>query len=208
MSRMPSLERNMTLDRVTKEFFENTSLKWDWRLEGAAFVNGMFTLGCRAGPESSVVNLAHEMAHFVEIEDYRILHSQWGLKFPEIEIMGRRCVMPRTHQMTDREIRTMAFQKNLLDYLGIDEPMSELVRAMTLMPDFFLIPLENGRPAYTKKGTDLNYHEVEKSKLRWIAKQVEKKRRTRAFSIQRFISEWFRKTELIRANSFIGQGIV
>jgi hypothetical protein len=194
------------MDRVTKEFFEGTPLTWNWRLEGARVVEGALTFGCRAGPESSVVNLAHEMGHFVEIEDERMLHFGWGLRVPEVEVLGQICVEPRTHQMTDREIRVIAFQKNLLDYLGVEETVEELVSSMTFMPDFMLIPLENGRPAYTRKGpaTDLDYNEVTKSRLRWIAKQVEKKRRTRAFSAQRFISEWFRKAEVIRANPSIG----
>lgn len=197
---------NPQLDRIQSEFFAGMPLAWNWKLEGARLVDGTLTFGCRAGPESAVTNLVHEMGHFVEIEDYRMLRFGWGFKVPEIEVCGQLCVEPRTHQMTDREIRVFAFQKNILDYLGIEETVEELVRSMTFMPDFMLIPLENGRPAYTETGpaTDLDYNEVCKSRLRWIARQVEEKRKTEAFSARRFVSEWARKGEVIRMNPSIG----
>lgn len=160
--------------------------------------NGVVYVGNRAGPSREFSNLAHEVCHFVEIDDARQQIFGWGLRSPEIEILGRICVEPMTRQMTERELRVMAYQANLTEALGAPARVSRMVSALVYMPDFTWVPLEDGRPAYGEGAPswdEVPYREVDPSRIRWMASRVQELRKI--YTFERFCSEWFRKITLL-----------
>src|SRR5271155_2850520 len=82
-------------------------------LEGMRVIDGCLSLGCRTGPVRTSFGLLHEMSHFVEIDDARMLTEGWGLRLPEVYVPGqyaRMCAVPVTKQATERELRVSAYQ--------------------------------------------------------------------------------------------------
>lgn len=186
------------IDQIASEFFlPSFPIRVGVRVEGAALQGYQMVLGCKVGPQISHVNLAHEMAHFVEIDDARIVKSGWGLRVPKVTICGIECVEPRTTQMTEREIRVIAYQANLLEYLGASETVDDTIRSLHFMPDFMLIPLENGIHPFSEEGIALGvpYEEVDKSRTRWISNRVDAARKV--CTMEKFLSEWFRKLSVL-----------
>jgi len=160
--------------------------------------DGVISVGNRAGPTRNFSNLAHEVCHFVEVDDARQQLFGWGLKRPEIEILGRICVEPNTRQMTERELRVMAYQANLTEALGAPARIPNMVRALQFMPDFCMVPLEDGRLAYgdgAPSRDEVPYSEVDPSRIRWMANRVQELRKE--FTFERFRSEWTRKIALL-----------
>lgn len=188
-------------DRVYDEFFAGAAVRVDWTRQ-AQSIDGEATvvLGPWAGPEASIANLVHEMSHFVEIDEGRMTEFGWGLRVPEIHIAGRVCLEPQTRQATERELRVIAFQANVLTYLGFPRSTHDLVAALDWMPDFVFVPIEDGSSAFGESRTHkLSYEAIQKSQKRWCAKEVERLRPT--FTTERFLSEWKRRNELLQSSS-------
>lgn len=188
-------------DRVYDEFFANAAVRVDWtsaaqRIDEA----GNVVLGPWAGPEALISNLVHEMSHFVEIDEGRMTEFGWGLHVPEIHIAGRLCLEPQTRQATERELRVIAFQVNVLEYLGFPRSVRDLVEPLDWMPDWVFVPIEDGSSAFGEdRSHKLSYREITKSQKRWCAKEVERLRPT--FTAERFIAEWKRRNELLQRSS-------
>ena len=191
------------LNILKKELFSKTNtLQFQKGVQGQYVdPDGIICIGDRAGPECHISSLCHELAHFVEIDDYRVTWFGWGLKLPQIWVYDRMCIEPTTIQITDREIRVAAYQKNLLDYLKVDYSVEKLVESYTWLPDFHLVPLEDGLPAYINNGENekselrVPYEEIDLSRLRYIRNRVNDI--LSEFSIERFFSEFDRKVKII-----------
>lgn len=187
------------LARLKSEFFDHTkAIRYKPGLEGQRVEDGVIWIGGRSGPRRhDTSSLCHEMAHFVEIDDERMNLPMWGLRVPEIWVFDRMCVEPQTHQITDREIRVAAYQKNFQDYLGIRESVENITESFKYLPDAMLIPLEDGRPAYNNDGTRNieKYEDVDPSRHRWIVNQVNSLRSV--YTLERFLHEWHRKIRLL-----------
>jgi hypothetical protein len=185
------------LATLKRDFFVDTDwVRYEPGLEGQRVdPAGVIYLGDRAGPSRDFTNVAHELSHFVEIEDRRLQISGWGLRVPTVEIWGTVCTEPRTHQMTDRELRVQAYQANLLEALGVRPDVPDMVRCLQYMPDFHMIPLEDGRMAYAEGSPKLPLSKVDRSRFRWMANTVKELRKH--FTFERFRSEWARKIALL-----------
>jgi len=183
-------------ERIEREFFRNAAVRLEWNLEGQKIENNLPVIGARAGPEIKAWNLLHEMAHFVEIDDDRMCSYGWGLRVPEVFVYDRMCVEPTTTQMTKREIRVIAFQRNVMVYLGMEEPASKSVNSLHFLPDHTLVPLEDGSPAYIEgRPVCKSLKQTDKSRMKWIANQVEALQSK--YTLEFFISEWERKNQLL-----------
>ncbi len=192
--------------RVEEEFFTRSFVQVDWDIQGQLTYNkkkaaqhevecGIF-IGPWAGPEASLSNLVHEMSHFVEIDEERMDKPAWGLTRPEIWVVDRYCCEPRTTQMTMRELRVLAFQANVLEYLGSPVSITKLVSPTTFMADFYLLPKEDGSTAWgDARDKSLGYQETQKSQLRWCANKVTELRKTHTLEL--FLSEWKRRNEIL-----------
>lgn len=177
---------------VEAEFFTGhaVQLKWDTSQQG---IDGTVALGGRAGPEVSIVNLCHEMAHFVEIDDARCVTEGWGLIVPQQFVYDRMCCNPVTHQGTDREIRVAAYQYHLLQYLGIYRTPAYLVSSFHFLPDFCFVP--KARCAYT--GPSWKSPGTMK-RLQWCANKLSKLIIRPKYQIEKFKDEWWRKHCVLR----------
>lgn len=185
-------------DRVYDEFFADAAVRVDWTSAAQSIdAEDRVVLGPWAGPEATISNLVHEMSHFVEIDERRMTAYGWGLHVPEIHIAGRVCLEPQTRQATERELRVIAFQANILEYLGFPRSVRDLVAPLDWMPDFVFVPIEDGSSAYGDDRTHkLSYEAIQKSQKRWCAKQVEVLRET--FTAERFLSEWKRRNAVLK----------
>lgn len=103
-----------------QSWFEKAPLTYSSKVEGNHVIDGRLVLGMRAGPEVKKINLLHEMAHFIEIDDARCMVYGWGLKVPETYIPGHRPFYdPQTFQAGAREIRVSAIQRVLAQHFHV-----------------------------------------------------------------------------------------
>lgn len=187
---------------LKKRYLSHTDrLRYKPGLEGQ-FVDrdGVIYVGNRAGPTRDLSNLAHELSHFVEVDDTRVGFYGWGLKAPEKWILGHRCCEPITMQMTERELRVIAYQVNLLESLGSPSRPRTFVRSLIYMADFIYVPLEDGRSAYGDDAPtfeEMGPREKDESRIRWMTRRVEAMRSE--YTLERFDSEWTRKLNLLSA---------
>lgn len=107
-----------------------------------------YAFGGKAGPDMSVDNVFHELAHAVEFgpDEFKKRASAFGFLFRNrrVEVLGQLYVEPLTWQSTQREIRTMAIQLHLLRSAGsrISEDFfaREHLRSMQYMTDWYNVP--------------------------------------------------------------------
>ncbi len=185
------------LDRVIGEFFEDAEVKVSVSMQGQrVHDNGAVILGTKAGPGYSLSNLVHEMAHFVEIDEGRMAEPGWGLRVPEQWAYNRMCFEPTTCQATVREIRVMAFQLNILEYLGWPGDENDLINALQFMPDTAFVPLETGVSAYGDDTPEMPYQDTLKSQQRWRVNECRKYRRQNTADL--FCTEWKRRNQLLK----------
>jgi len=185
---------------LKKRYLSHTDrLRYQPNLEGQRIANdGTIYIGNRAGPSKALSHLVHELCHFVEVEDHRIASPHWGLKTPQVWICDRWCCEPHTRQMTERELRVISYQLNVLEALGAPSRAIHFVSALEYLADFIHVPLEDGRPAYGEGAPEadkLDYKDRITSRIRWMAKRAEALRSE--FTLERFDREWARKIDLL-----------
>lgn len=184
---------NDTLDRlllkkVARKYFAGRPIKVDTKLSGQAInQKNQYSLGTRAGPSNDISNLFHEMCHFVELEESRLLEKpnrSWGLvPGTYTKVFGQSFFEPQTDQCTQRELRVWAYQLSLHREFGIRESARELVESMTWLPDFCLFQFK-----YVKN-KKLGYDEKEQKAIDIAAKMVEKM--SQKYTFGRFEELWF-----------------
>jgi len=145
--------------------------------------DGKLQVGCRAGPSIEAWHFCHEVCHFVEIDDERMLMQNWGLRVPEKWVIDRFVCEPETLQATERELRTLAYQWHLHKLLNIKSTPAAMVSALVYMPDFWLVP----------GGWSKN----DEKRLKWCADRMMDL--TKDFHLDRFMAEWKRKNALLNA---------
>jgi hypothetical protein len=180
------------LSEVKHLYFKDSPIVIDESLSGQRVRSNILYLGLKAGPDSHISYLLHEMSHFAEIDDARILESGWGFKYGAFSqiIMGREYREFSSTQATEREIRVWAFQQSLQESLGIKSPIKELVSVAIHLGDW----------ANVAFGDKLGL-KSEKKALSWVEAQV--KDRMKTFNLDAFQSEWTRKNSLlININKF------
>ena len=139
-----------SLYSIQHELFRNNPvIQFKEGIQGQRVIDGIIYVGDQCGPKKNdIASLCHELAHFVEIDEYRMAHSAWGLVYPEVEVFGRMCIEPKTMQSTDRELRVCAYQAYLHEYFKVQESIEETVQALRWMSDTYYVPLEDGSHAY------------------------------------------------------------
>lgn len=190
------------LEILEGEFFRHTRVvQHEERLEGQRVDDhGVVYVGSRAGPEVDISNLCHELGHFAEINDARVDAPGWGLKTPQVWCYDRMVCEPETLQITEREIRVMAYQVNLMEFLGVEVDIMETVACLRHLPDHIYVPLEDGSQAYgTRRRRKLDYNDVNLSKQRWTASYV--RDLLKVNTMDRFFHEWRRKVVILEQRS-------
>ncbi len=186
------------ITKLKEEFFTTEFVKYKSGMEGQCVSNdGTIFIGNRAGPITwppsfNVSNLVHEMSHLVEINDERMRCYGWGLKLPEVWVYDRMCVEPTTHQITDRELRVMAYQANVLQYISASYSVRNLVGPLEYLADTTFVPMEDGSAPYGEnRNRELNGSETKASQMKWRINEVNRYRKE--YTLDRFVSEWRRK---------------
>lgn len=196
--------------KLEKEFLNTNFIQYEEGFEGQKVLDdGSIVIGNRAGPSSysesfQITNLVHEMAHLVEIDDLRMRCSSWGLKLPKIWVYDRMCVEPRTNQITCRELRVIAYQVNVLDYIGEENSVDGITSSLVWLADTCYVPLEDGSMPYAEGRTHkLDYDEIKASQQRWRVNEVNRLRKE--YTLERFISEWHRKIKYLNENEYVNE---
>jgi len=172
-------------------YFKGHALKFRRGLSGNWVENDVVFIGdgsyAFGGPEDETPlhrsMLAHEMAHFVEIDQRRCGSYGWGLKVHEVTVLGQKYAEPRTRQCAEREGRVLAYQFNLLEHLGLlhEETALNAVKAVVnFTPDWIHIPRRS-----------------DPGRIQWLLRLVEKNRKT--YTFERFNEEWWRRSEVLKA---------
>lgn len=145
--------------------------------EGNYVVNNTMYFSSWAGPDASMWNVIHEMAHFVEIDDARCHRSGWGFVWPEKEIFGQIVCEPKTAQDIQRECRTFAIQIHILErYCPEEVDITYMAELTKWQPGWGNVP----KP----------YIETVKG---WIANEYKK------WTFESIRQEWIRKLPILEA---------
>jgi hypothetical protein len=183
------------LCRITDEFFNNEVLAVDPELESACTINGKLTFGTLAGCLYHVQHLLHEMSHFLDIDDARVLDPGWGLRYGE----WVHCSFSRqggwyavkTAQHIQREIKVHAFQWVLSQYFGMPEIIEEMTSAVPYLPDTALVKL---LPEWTFG--HVPYAEFDRTFHKFFTEQVFKT--SQSITIDSIKLEWSRKVKYLQ----------
>lgn len=166
---------------VTNQFFKSSPIRIEEKVEGNKIEGTTLILGCRAGPSLDVDNLLHEMAHLIEINDKRILSWNWGLQYPEVELLGRVFYEPNTIQGLNRELRVFAIQKHLFEICEISvsaDYWEKKAKILEWLQDFYLIPT------------------ARENRNLWCQQEMEKL--YKKYSKNDLLIEWDRKNQLLK----------
>ncbi len=104
-----------------------------------------YSFGCKAGPSHSVENMAHEVAHVLQLPTRKIRRvdaTGFGFKVPKVEVLGNTYVEPTTDFISQMEMETMAIQALLLHYVfgsDVDMMVDNLARSIAYLPDWALV---------------------------------------------------------------------
>ena len=155
--------------------------------------------GAGTSEDDQIANLCHEMAHFVEIDDDRCTAHGWGLKYPERFVIDRTCYEPVTCNGVMREIRVLAYQKNVQRFLGCSQDIHETTIALEHLEDYIHVPILSGEAPYSEGTTHgLNYDQIKNSQFEWCKNKVDELARDPKYGIDAFISEWNRKLKIVQ----------
>jgi hypothetical protein len=148
-------------------------LEVDVNVNGQDIRNGRVVVGCKAGPLVAISHLLHEVCHFIEIDNRRVLKWGWGLKY------GKTVPNPyptayapsyfqefRTDQHIQRETRVWAMQYVLSKSVNVEVDAYNLAGSAKYLPEF----------SYFVKGTDEEATKV-------IADRIEALAHTEEYSI-------------------------
>lgn len=170
-------------------------LSFDPNIQGQIILDdGKIVLGARAAYEVCATNLFHEMGHFVEIDTRRIKRYGWGLRCKtRVKVMGEYYDEPTTHQMTDREIRVMAFQANLCKHFNITPDLDDMANVLRHMPDSTFVPMKDGsKPDYSK----FDSRHIQASQKAWVKDQILKA--MEVYTMNVFMEEWTKRIKMLK----------
>lgn len=114
------------------------------RHDGREGYLGDGVLGCRAGPHTRFENLAHEMAHAIEVlgsgQPSRLKKDSWGMTLNKVTVMNQTFDDPMTMQPTQRECRVAGIQRRILEMVEAPRQhgfTSRIAQALhDFMPDY------------------------------------------------------------------------
>lgn len=154
-------------------FANHPAFKYDMGLEGYRD----FTFGGRAGPESDIDNVFHEIAHAVEFgsKNFKKRAGKFGFVFKRPKLLGAHRYGlwyedPKDDSATQRELRTFAIQAHLFEMVGgqiTDEWLDEKVNVAHYMPDWFMVfgEEQEDRDEFIKEMIQLYYQDYNKEDI-------------------------------------------
>lgn len=189
----------MKLPNSLAKLFDNSPVSFDPNLSGQALDNNNnFVLGGRAGPEISVCNLVHEMAHLAELDIQRLLQKPsygWGFKHGRFWQIGRHTGFESTtDQSVRREMRVWAYQLSVEKEFGIkNEGAKRLVSSVVFMEAFTLYKWKVVSENTMKQ---LGHEKAEKHCIELMAKDVINMSNSE-FTFDKFIAEWTKRMDVL-----------
>ncbi|ADC73195.1 hypothetical protein TK90_2709 (plasmid) [Thioalkalivibrio sp. K90mix] len=136
------------------------------------------------GFDSSLYAITHEIAHVIDFyrrgEMDRCGVFAFGMRFPEVEIMGRPIAQPKTTRGLRRELRVSAIQAHLLfgvlewptDFLDfmLDAADTLAVGAMA-QEDAMLIPARRGITRFWRSESDRHWRLRSRTRPHWCSEE-------------------------------------
>ena len=177
--------------------FDGAACAHDRKLEGQVVRDGVVVLGWRAGPDTDVRHLLHEMAHLVEIDDARAGEPGWGLRLGRWRsLMGHHWREFRTSAPIRRELRVGAYQFHMGASLGLYESRERFVAGYVRTTEF--MPFD----ALCALAADLGVDSVPEAARRTLEAHLDDP------AYQAWEPEWWRKQRILkgfRESQKIGQ---
>lgn len=129
--------------KIENAYFTNNNIQIKLGAEGQSvdYDNEIVFLGNRAGPSSEPLDLFHEMGHLVDIQERKIILSDWGFSYgTPYSIHEQKYFINETYNACKRECKVFAIQKKMAEEFGINADISDLVHSLYLLPDFSNVP--------------------------------------------------------------------
>jgi len=160
-------------------------IEYDPKLQGQTVFKKKIKIGPWAGPEATLSNVLHEISHFVEIDESRMVKDGWGLKYPRPQhLLGQTFIEFQKPYHIERERRVWAFQLNLHHKFGIDEGVEDFADAAWFLDGFgYMIEEHRGKTTTQQKMC--------------FAKSIEKLAEETQYSFESFLSEFNRRKNLL-----------
>lgn len=182
-------------------------IHFDSGKSGTYFSEDGLHIGLRLAFDDDIACVTHEISHFVEIEDERLLYKpkNWGFHYPTIDIPFKpwTCYNFLTNTATLRELRTIAFQHNFEKHLKVNEQSTyESISSLVYMPDFFAVQYdEKIKEAYEKEleGKRSSKMPSELARLKWLEDKLIEFIKMERYSYDSFMQEFERKKKVILA---------
>lgn len=142
--------------------------------------DGTVVFGARLVNELDHESLAHEMAHFVEIDEGRIDVFGWGLVMgTPVVVAGREYNEFMTADAVMREARVIAIQANLLEAMGLPFDINETIRPLAHIPAICYV------------------HADDAAAIQIVTGWIERLRTVARYSFKRFQHEWGRRCSMM-----------
>ncbi len=171
-------------ERIRALIPDGSLIYFDQNLEGSLFYKGKLHFGYRVGSLRSLSILLHELGHFLDIDDARVVHSNWGLKTP-FGTLGRLYGQSNSFRLTVRECSVVAWQTLLGRAVGFEDQEAETtLRALKGMPDWCLVPSYGD-----------TFEENDESRYHWCRALVSEHLRKR--SVDDALTELYRKISVL-----------
>lgn len=179
---IPESEKSL-LKEIAKRYFVGYPIKFQKRFQGQSLAkHNHYLIGCRAGPSISILNLFHEMAHFSEREEFKILDkTQWNWDFYYGRSFGD-FFIPESDKDVLREIKVWSFQYSIFKKFGIKDSPRQLVESMIFLGGF-------------------DYFKYDRCKERdpfEFASNMVLKLSEKEYSFEKFESNWFSRLEKLK----------
>lgn len=100
-----------------------------------------FVFGARAGPTSNAFNLAHEMAHVIQLSpkelETKMINGSLRFDAPSVWVFNRYCCEPTTDKMSRRELETFVIQWFILGQPNLQDYLEVIDGLFSFLPDSY-----------------------------------------------------------------------
>lgn len=183
------------LPLIRKEFFDHPCVDINPQIQGYKMLDGVYTLGCSAGPGRNLNILFHEMGHLAEREVPKLLERPnygWGYTSGRFWQIGTSWgYEPQTDQSLLRELRVWAFQKCIASHYGLEEPTLKMVAPATYINSFDVYRYKHNLT-------------IEKT-LETLADKVDELSQD-TFTFDRFVKDWNSRMEILNRTLIFWRG--
>jgi len=186
---------NQQLNQLIRKYFApHNEIIVKKNFEGQKIIDNRYLIGMRAGPSQDIDNLLHEMCHFVEIEEERLIKrppSSWGLSPGKFWQIGSNWGFETfTDDQVKREQRVWAYQLSL--HSNINNQIANVDDSLNLVSSArFLNAWTYYQPFETKTYKD-------EDRIKKLAEETLVMSNTEEYSYDKWLDEWNKRINKLK----------